>query len=326
MIFDLLNKSRNVLIASHQGPDGDALGSLIAMGLALKDRGKRVTLYNESATPAVYSFLPSVNLITDRTEDLSEYDTAIVLDCSELDRIGALAGKIRRIPLLINIDHHITNNFFGDYQHVDHSACSTCEIVHGLIKKMGVPITRTIAYAVYTGILTDTGSFRFQNTNQSAFSICNEMIAAGVEPFTVASHVYGTYTLGRVKLLNMVLDSIEVSRNGKLSFMAITQSMLKKTRTQPSDVTGLIDYARQIEDVKVAVLIKETFNFDVPSIDDEMQYGNRFQVSLRSDGSVDVAAIAAMFGGGGHVTAAGFSIESSLNDLRDHMMNLGENL
>ena len=326
MILDLLEKSENVLLATHTKPDGDALGSLIALGLSLMARKKRVTLYNESATPAVYRFLPKVDLITSELGDPAAYDTAVILDCSDLGRVGSQAAVIGAVPTVINIDHHVTNNQFGDHQLIDTKASSTAEIVYRLIGELGTPITPTIAYAIYTGILTDTGSFRFQNTTEEAFAICTEMIKAGVEPFRVASHVYGTYTLGRVRLLNMVLDSIEVSANGKLSLMAITQSMLQKTGTQPSDVTGLIDYARQIEDVKVAVLIQETFNFDVPPVGGERQYHNRFQVSLRSDGTVDVSTIATMFGGGGHKSAAGFSIESSFGDLKTHILNLAENL
>ncbi len=326
MILDLLEKSENVLLATHTKPDGDALGSLIALGLSLIAKKKRVTLYNESATPAVYRFLRKVDLVTDRIGPIERYDTAVILDCSDLGRVGSQATAIGGIPTVINIDHHVTNNHFGDFQLIDTAASSTAEIVYGLIRELKTPVTPTIAYAIYTGILTDTGSFRFQNTTEAAFAICTEMIRAGVEPHRVASNVYGTYTLGRVRLLNMVLDSIEVSENGKLSLMAITQSMLQKTGTHPSDVTGLIDYARQIEDVKVAVLIQETFNFDVPSLHGERQYNNRFQVSLRSNGSVDVSAIATMFGGGGHASAAGFSIESRFRDLKEHILNLAETL
>jgi phosphoesterase RecJ-like protein len=186
---------------------------------------------------------------------------------------------------------------------------------------MGVPIDKAIATSIYTGILTDTGSFRFSNTNSAAFAICQEMVELGVDPFSIARHVYGTYSLGRIKLLNLALDSIAISSNGKLSIMTLTQDMFDETNTQPEDIDGLINYARRIEDVKVAALILEHQNGKGKS-----KNANHFHVSLRSNGSVDVAAIASSFGGGGHSSAAGFSIESTLSDVKSIIFNLAEKL
>ena len=194
---------------------------------------------------------------------------------------------------------------------VDVAACATSEIVYRLIQAMGLDLDVAMATAIYTGILTDTGSFRFSNTNRAAFAICEAMVAVGVNPSTVAQHVYGTYSLGRIKLLNLALDSIEISPNGHLSIMTVTREMLADTDTQPEDADGLINYARRIRDVKVAALIHELDNGNRGAGDRK-----RFHVSLRSDGSVDVARIASGFGGGGHAGAAGFSAESSLADLK----------
>ena len=167
--------------------------------------------------------------------------------------------------------------------------------------------------------MTDTGSFRFSNTNRAAFSICEAMVAMGVNPSTVARHVYGTYSLGRIKLLNRALDSIEISNNGHLSIMTVTREMLADTGTQPEDADGLINYARRIQDVKVAALIHELENGNGAS-------GGRklFHVSLRSDGSVDVSRIASDFGGGGHSGAAGFSVASSLAELKQTIYSLAD--
>jgi phosphoesterase RecJ-like protein len=250
------------------------------------------------------------------------YDTVIVLDCGDLQRVGKLEGSIAGNPAaVINIDHHITNTYFGDFQLVDTSACATAEIVYGLIREMGIPITKEIGTCIYTGILTDTGSFRFSNTNKNAFRICNEMVSIGVDPYRVAKYVYGRYSMGRLKLLNRALDSIELSYNGKLSLMTITRDMLEDTGTENEDVDGFINYARRIEDVKIAVLIQECRNGGAfqPEADHK-----KFHVSLRSDGTADVAAIAAKFGGGGHRTAAGFNIESSISDLKNGMFLLAE--
>jgi phosphoesterase RecJ-like protein len=178
-----------------------------------------------------------------------------------------------------------------------------------------------MATSIYTGILTDTGSFRFSSTNKAAFAISQEMTELGVEPHNVAQHVYGTYSLGRIKLLNLALDSIEISDNGKLSVMTVTGAMFEETRTQPEDADGMINYARRIEDVKVAALIHEQKNGKSKS-----NGQRRFHVSLRSDGSVDVAAIAGRFGGGGHTSAAGFQVETTLNKLKSDIITLAQNL
>jgi bifunctional oligoribonuclease and PAP phosphatase NrnA len=318
-IIQQLTNSSRVLLASHANPDGDAIGALLAMGIALERQGREVTLYNESAIPAVYRFLPSVDSIRKSLADPERFDTAVILDCGSLDRVGSAADAIDAIPAIINIDHHTTNTRFGQYHLVDVDACATSEIVFQLIQSMGLEISLAMATAIYTGILTDTGSFRFSNTNRAAFSICEAMVAMGVSPSTVAQHVYGTYSLGRIKLLNLALDSIEISNNGSLSIMTVTREMLSDTGTQPEDADGLINYARRIQDVKVAALIHELENGNGVSSDRK-----RFHVSLRSDGSVDVSRIASGFGGGGHAGAAGFSVVSSLAELKKTIYSLSE--
>jgi len=307
------------LLASHTNPDGDAVGSTIAMGLLLGATEKKITLYNESSIPAVYRFLPHVEMIENSINTVDDFDTAIILDCTSLQRIGTAASMVNDIPVIINIDHHISNSCFGNFQLIDTSASSTAEIVYRLIKKMDVAIDKAIATSIYTGILTDTGSFRFSNTNQAAFAICREMVEKGVEPSDVARHVYGRYSLGRIKLLNLALDSIEMFHNGKLSIMTITQEMLNKTGTRAEDIDGLINYARRIEDVKIAALIHEKQNGR-----HNLKDSGRYHVSLRSDGSVDVAAMAASFGGGGHISAAGFDVQSCLTDIKSDIANLAE--
>ena len=320
-IITQIEEASHLLLVSHRDPDGDAVGSLLALGLALGKLGKKATLYNASPIPAVYRFLPSVERIVRHIKKASTYDVALILDCGQLSRIGDASETIGKIPVIINIDHHISNTGFGDIQLIDPLACSTAEIIYRLIKAMDVPIDKAIATSIYTGILTDTGSFRFSSTNQAAFAISKEMAELGVEAHNVARHVYGTYSLGRIKLLNLALDSIEISDNGKLSVMTVTGAMLEETGTQAEDVDGLINYARRIEDVKVAALIQEQKNGKTNS-----NSQCRYHVSLRSDGSVDVAAIAGSFGGGGHASAAGFQVETTLTELKSDIITLAQNL
>ena len=320
-IIQHIKNGQHLLIASHEEPDGDAVGCLIALGLALRKFGKKTTLYNASPIPAVYRFLAGVEQIERQIKETNTYDTAIMLDCGDLVRVGAAAATISKIPMIINIDHHVSNTGFGHIQLIDTTACATAEIVHRLIKALEIPFDRGMATSLYTGILTDTGSFRFSNTNKAAFSISKEMTAVGVDPHNVAQHVFGTYSLGRIKLLNMALNSIEISDNGKLSMMTITRSMLNTTGTSTEDLDGMINYARRIEDVKVAALIHEIKNGAGKFIN-----MNRYHVSLRSEGSVDVAKIASKFGGGGHASAAGFQIESTLVALKTKIITLAEDL
>ncbi|MFO7963893.1 MAG: bifunctional oligoribonuclease/PAP phosphatase NrnA [Desulfobacterales bacterium] len=314
-IIQNLRKSNHILLASHINPDGDSIGSLTALGLALESCGKEVTLYSESAIPAVYRFLSASNRISKTLEAPEDYETAVVLDCSDFERVGKAADKIKRVPVIINIDHHTTNTNFGHIRFVDMWACATAELVYLLIKEMKIPMTKAMATSIYTGILTDTGSFRFSNTNENAFSICKEMVEFGVDPSYVAQHVYGPYSLGRLKLLNRALDSIELSEKGHISIMTLTRDMYTKTMTRPEDTDGFLNYARNIKDVKIAALIQQKQNGD-----------GDYHVSLRSDGSVDVASIAAEFGGGGHRTAAGFCIDLPLTDVKEKIFQLAKRI
>ncbi|MEA3230177.1 MAG: bifunctional oligoribonuclease/PAP phosphatase NrnA [Thermodesulfobacteriota bacterium] len=321
-IIETLNFSRRIFVATHVNPDGDAIGSLVAMGLALFAAGKKVVMYNESTIPTLYRFLSGVDRVTHDPEAIDGCDTAVIIDCGDLHRMGRMAVEMEDFPILINIDHHATNSGFGHYRLIDPKACASAEIVYRIIEELGVSITTSIATALYTGILTDTGSFRFANTSRETFALCEILVAAGANPSDVARHLYGQYSIGRLKLLNMALDSIEISRNGKLSLMALTQEMLAETGTVPEDIDGMINYARRIEDIDVAVLIRENRNGNHLA-------GNHrpFHVSLRSNGIVDVAAVATTYGGGGHPTAAGFQVEAAtLNDLKDRIWALADTL
>ncbi len=322
-IVERLTAARTLLLATHESPDGDALGALLALGMALEALGKSVTFFNESAIPAVYRFLPCADRVTDTPGAMGDLDAAVVLDCGDIARVGRISASLESLPLVVNIDHHVTNTGFGHLRYVDPDASSSAEVVYRLIGRLGVRIDSRMATAIYTGILTDTGSFRFANTNSRAFSICAEMVDRGVNPYTVAQHVFGTYSLGRIKLLNMALDSIELSRNGKLSMMTLTREMFQQTGTLPEDVDGIINYAKRIRDVKVAVMIVESPNGAGSRPEPDRR---RFHVSMRSDGSVDVAAIAASFGGGGHSNAAGFGIDAPLADVKGNIYHLAEAL
>jgi bifunctional oligoribonuclease and PAP phosphatase NrnA len=324
-IVNQLKRSERIIVASHENPDGDAIGSLLGTYLVLRDAGCRVVCYNPSPIPAVYRFLPGVDAITRDPKAADGCDAAVVLDCGKLDRIGPASSEVAALGTVINIDHHVTNTQFGTHRLIDTDACATAAIIYRLVKKTELSLSRDAATCLYTGILTDTGSFRFSNTNREVFAICDDLTAMGVDPYVVAQHVYGTYSLGRIKLLNLALDSIELSPNGRMSIMTLTQQMLRETRTHPEDADGLINYARRIEDVKMAALIQELAagGGSPPTAKDRRC---NYHVSLRSDGSVDVAEIAMSFGGGGHANASGFSIESTLKELKSTILDLSNRI
>ena len=315
-----MKNAENILLASHIHPDGDAIGSLVALGLSLKKIGKKVTMFNECPVPKVYRFIKGVEEITMQVKDFTHYDMAVILDCADLVRIGKCSSLVADIPMMINIDHHATNTGFGHFKTIDTNACATTEIVYSLLKQLDVTLTSDIAEAIYVGVLTDTGSFRFANTSCQAFDISREMVSFGVNPYKVADHIYGTYSLGSIKLLHKILGSIEVSENGKLSILSLTQEMVNETGTHPEDIIGLVHYAKHIKDVKVAALIQEA-----PGVG-RCDEGTQFHVSLRSDGSVDVGVIASLYGGGGHPKSAGFSTHLPYFELKKQMFQYAETI
>ncbi len=293
-----LATSERTLVVGHVNPDGDVIGSCLALASALRALGKEAVCYNESPVPMVYNFIPGAGEVVDQVVLPGDFDAVAVLDCSDIERVGMIARQIQKMPLVVNLDHHATNEGYGHLACVEDNACATAEIIYRLIKKWGLSFDLTMATGLYTAILTDTGSFRFANTSHTAFSICNEMVSCGVDPYHVAQHVYGDYSLGRIKLLNMALGSIELLEDGSLSFMTLTRHMMARTGTSLEDADGMINYAKQIEDVRMAAMIAE----------DPHQAGH-YYISLRSDGSIDVSELATNFGGGGHVRAAGFNTD-----------------
>ncbi len=322
MILESLKESRQVLLLTHVRPDGDAIGSLLAMGFGLTRMGKKVCLYSESPIPDIFRFLPGIEQIVSDPGPLSRYDTAVILDCRDLSRVGQISDLLGQIPTLLNIDHHNTNTGFGTHRMVEPSASSAGEVVYRILMGLDVEIDLPIAYAIYTAIFTDTGSFLFQNTTAEAFDICSHMVAKGVDAYTVAQTLFANYSLGRLKLLGLTLGTIEISGNGKLSVMHLTEAMLWDTGASVDDINGLVNYAQRIEGVEVAVLIQESHCMEGKKRGDRTHY----HVSLRSNGTVDVGHIALACGGGGHPTAAAFTAYSDLSEIKQDVFRLSESL
>ncbi|MBW1616218.1 MAG: bifunctional oligoribonuclease/PAP phosphatase NrnA [Deltaproteobacteria bacterium] len=313
-----LKKAQNILITSHAKPDGDAIGSTVALGLALKRHNKYVTLYNKSKiNNKYYTILPSSLLIKKKITDIENYDTAIFLDCSRMNMAGNAAEKILEIGAVINIDHHKTNTGYGNFQYIDPKAASTTEMVYRLISEMQVPLNKEMAEAIYLGILTDTGSFRYSNTSKQTYEICADLMKFEVNPFLIARAAYGNYSINRIKLIGVALDTVELFEDGQIAIMSLTSDMIRKTGATHEDAMGLLDYAVNIKNVKIAALIKE---YSIEDETEDNQY--EYSVSLRSNGDIDVSAIAINFDGGGHPSAAGFLINSELAELKIKLSKL----
>lgn len=310
--LSIKNKDR-FLITTHVNPDGDGIGSALALGEILQLMGKEVVYYCESPIPDQYLFLPGVDQFKKELVGSERFNVVIVVDCGDLGRVGDASEKIEPAETVINIDHHVTNRIKGESRLVDPTACASAEIVYLLIKELDRPITLSVALNLYTAILTDTGSFRFSNTNGAAFRICEEMVKLGVVPHVVAQQVYGTYSVGRLRLLNEVLNSLEVSSNRIFAMVTVTLAMMAKTGTGPEDINGFVDYPRFIKGTEFSALIQEIAE-------------NRLHVSLRSKGKVDVAEIAKRFGGGGHYNASGYNAEGTVESVKGRLFRIADSI
>lgn len=302
-IVQIITEGEHFLVASHLNPDGDAIGSSLALALALEEMDKEVVVYNHDHVPFQFDFLPSADRIVKEIPKDAAFDAAFVLDCSEPDRVGKDFETSVSTKSWINIDHHLTNEEFADVTMLDSTACATGFLVYQLIKALPVKLTKEIAENIYTTILVDTGSFRYSNATNEAFSAAGEMVDLGVSPWDVANKVYENQPHGRLKLLNHVLDTLNVVEDGKIATVVVTEEMMKETGTDSDATDGFVNYPRSIEGVEVAVMIREIGT-------------DEYKISYRSKGKVNVAEAAQKFNGGGHRNAAGCVIKGKMNEVR----------
>ncbi|MBM9536878.1 DHH family phosphoesterase [Desulfobulbus alkaliphilus] len=306
-----------VLLATHFNPDGDALGSLLGLGEILEGMGKRVVRYLEEPVSPLYRFLPGcaqvqtdINLIMDFAAQAHGDLLFICLDCSDEKRLGRHSEALMTIQPLAVIDHHQGNTGFGDLSWIEKHRSSTGEMVFDLAEALGAEISAKAAECLYTALSTDTGSFQYEATSQHTFTVAGELILRGVRPEVIANNLYNTYTLGRLRLMQEVLATLEMYDRDRIAVIRVTQKMLDRTFTTMEDTEYFINLPRAVRSVRVAVFLKEIDH-------------NLVSVSLRAKGQCDVSVIAARFGGGGHRNASGFRIRDlSLNAVRDQILPL----
>jgi len=305
-IITSIQFSQRFLVATHIRPDGDAIGSVLSMTQMLRKMGKQADPYCNDPVPEPYRFLPLVPTIRDRISQPAHYEVAILVDCGEFNRVGsALADAIIQVPFLITIDHHISHAGFGNIFWNNTAACSTCEMLYDLSLRLPITIDRDLATTLYTGILADSGSFRFSNTNQRVLEIAGRLVAAGAEPAFIAEQVYDSTSVAGLRLLARTLATLAFYADDRLATAEMTQAMFAETASSPADAEGFINFLRSVKTVAMAMLFREGTD-------------GRIHVSMRSKGDTDVAAFARRQGGGGHRHAAAFEVEGTLEGVRSH--------
>ncbi len=282
------------VLTSHARPDGDAVGSLLALYQALRQIGKKAIAILSDAVPLIYRPLPFSDSILQGSVLENDCEVAIILECDSLQRTR-IAGLERCFQ--INIDHHASSKRFGHLNWIDPHACAVAEMAYRLLLALGTKITPQIATCLYTAVLTDTGSFCFAGTNDRTFQLAQELVRFGADPVRIAQNVYFSSPTSKMRLLGYALNNLH--REGDIAWMYVTAHDVERSGGIEEDLEGLVNYALSISGVEVAAFFRELPN-------------HRFRVSLRSKGAVDVARIAELFGGGGHVCASGCSIEGPL--------------
>ncbi len=301
---EILGRER-FLLTSHSRPDGDSIGSQLAMAFALDALGKQVRIVNSDAAPDHYQDFPGMERIEISRRVTADVDAVIVMECSDLGRSG-VEGLDNQF--IINIDHHAGNRLYGALNWHDESAAACGEMVFDLIRALGVPLSLEIATHIYLAILTDTGSFHHSHITPRTFDICRQTVEAGVVPATMARRVFDSNSFGKLKLIGALLDSMELLDGGRLAVLHMDDGMLAACGCTNNDTEGLINLPLTAREIQAVVFFKSGPDGDV-------------RVSMRSKYDVDVRRVASEFGGGGHKNAAGFTVRGSLDSVRQGILD-----
>jgi len=307
VIAKLLTATRKLVVISHYNPDGDAFGSSLALTLALRARGHEVVCVNESPIIERFRALPGIDTVTSRLPSPQDFPLLVACDCANLSRVGdGLKGAAAAFPHIVNIDHHISNDLFGRENFVDGEASSASELIFDLITAMQYPISAEVATLLFAGIMWDTGSFTYSSTTAKTFGIGQELLRRGAVPHRIAEQLFESQPLSTVRLQADALLGVELFAQGTIAEVIIPASMYAKHRGSADDTEGLVERARGIHGVQVAILIRAEEDL--------------WKISLRGkDTRVDLSEIAQRFGGGGHRMAAAFRWRKSLEELRSKL-------
>lgn len=311
-IISEIKRAKKIAILPHISADGDSLGSSIALGLALKKINKNIDIFLEEPIPYIYAFLPATEdtqvYFENVEHDFSDCDLTIALDTGSIDRLGKRVVILNSSSTTINIDHHMTNSNFADFNYVRTDASSVGEIIYELLKTMEIDIDEYIATCLYVSIASDTGGFRYSNTKPETHRIVAALIEKGVDVSYISQKMFETTSLGKVKLMARAINSLQLYEDGKVAFITITNQIIELEGAAEEDSDGLVNVGRNIQGVEVAAMLRE--------------YGeDSVKVNLRSNNYLDVSEIANLFSGGGHKKAAGCIIEGTLEEVKIKLLD-----
>ncbi len=301
-ILDVLRRGERFLVCSHTRPDGDAVGSMLAMGMFLRQLGKQSDLVTAERVPKIHRALPGADSIRTAQRVDGRYDAVILLECDGLERTR-LSGLEQFFQ--VNIDHHATARAYADLNWIDRSVASVGEMVYRLVKAAGAQMTPEIATCLYTTVLTDTGGFCYGGTQASTFALARELILAGADPLRIAQQVYFSTPASKLLLLGAALGNLR--HEGRLAWLWVTCQDMERAGAVEEDCEGIVNFALCVSGVEAAAFLYE-------------QPEGHIQVSLRSKGNVNVAAIAELLGGGGHVSASGCILAGPLERAREEIL------
>jgi phosphoesterase RecJ-like protein len=304
----LLDNSSTILLSGHVFPDGDCLGSVAALGLALKSKGKEIVMASPGLIPGNFSFLPGIEDFCTEQPVREFFDVMIVLDCSESDRLGIFSQYLNQSSNIICIDHHLESNKIGNLNYFDSSAAATGEIVFDLIGLLDVSINKEIAVCLYTAIITDSGNFRYEKTTAATLRKAAILMEAGIDASGINTLLFEENPLSAVMLTGAAINSIKISPGGSIAWMIVDLSMLSRYSSEAGDTDGLVNIARTIKGVEISILFREI----APGT---------YKISFRSKHNADVSLLAAKFGGGGHARASGCIVKGKLEDLEARIIN-----
>ncbi|HEY6249509.1 MAG TPA: bifunctional oligoribonuclease/PAP phosphatase NrnA [Candidatus Angelobacter sp.] len=302
-----IEQRRDFLLTSHARPDGDAVGSLLALSGILQKMGKTAEVMMSDPVPVIYKPLPYADSIVQSSQVNGNHEAAILLECDSTQRT-----RIRGLEryFLISIDHHVTGKPFAAINWIDPGACACAEMVYRLGKAAGVKITPEIATCLYTAVLTDTGSFSYAPTDAHTFDLARQLVEDGANPVRIAQSIYFSSPASKMRLLGAALSRLQTE--GRTAWMTVTREDMERCQALEEDCEGLVNYALGISGVEVAMFFRE-----LPD--------HRVRVSMRSKGAVNVAAVAEEFGGGGHPSASGFAVDGPLPVARDRILTVIRN-
>lgn len=303
-IKEKIEAAHNILILTHENPDGDAVGSSLGFMHALKKIGKQVTVLIPEVNN-MYSFLPGFSEIKHEIENVDDFDLCIALDSSDTERLFICKPYFEKIEHTIVIDHHITNQNFGDVNYVNAVASSTCQNLIIVLAAMEIAINKEMAECIYTGILTDTGGFRY-NTQSETFEFAAMLLETGIDISKIYRIVFDTTTEKRTRLLSRALDRLEILEDGKVAFTYITTQDVDELQNEDGDYENIVNYGRNISGVEVSIFAREK--------------DGRYKISLRANEYVDVSQIASKYAGGGHLRAAGLEMAMPLEQVKQTLV------